>query len=66
MTEHRLRDAYYHRWGAGYFYEQQDAFNAYDARLSYILNYQGAYSGRVWKAWPEAIASFNLQVSIYY
>lgn len=53
---------YYARWGAGYFYEQQDAFTAYDNRLTYILNYKGKYSGKVWKSWPQAIVSFNLQV----
>ncbi|KAF4439036.1 glycoside hydrolase family 5 [Fusarium acutatum] len=55
------KDAYWARWGSGYFYEKQDAFDAYDARLSYILNYKGAYSGEVWKNWPHAIFSFNLQ-----
>lgn len=58
-----VRDCYWQKWGAGYFYEQDDAFKAYDARLSYILNYKGATSGKVWKNWPEAIFSFNLQVS---
>ncbi|KAG7409852.1 hypothetical protein Forpe1208_v011078 [Fusarium oxysporum f. sp. rapae] len=55
------KDAYWARWGSGYFYEKQDAFDAYDARLSYILNYKGTYSGKVWKNWPHAIFSFNLQ-----
>ncbi|KAM0080939.1 hypothetical protein ACKRZS_006901 [Fusarium odoratissimum] len=55
------KDAYWARWGSGYFYEKQDAFDAYDARLSYILNYKGTYSGKVWKNWPTAIFSFNLQ-----
>ncbi|EXA35019.1 hypothetical protein FOQG_08867 [Fusarium oxysporum f. sp. raphani 54005] len=55
------KDAYWARWGSGYFYEKQDAFDAYDARLSYILNYKGTYSGKVWKNWPKAIFSFNLQ-----
>ncbi|KAJ0153432.1 Uncharacterized protein HZ326_4155 [Fusarium oxysporum f. sp. albedinis] len=55
------KDAYWARWGSGYFYEKQDAFDAYDARLSYILNYKGTYSGKVWKNWPNAIFSFNLQ-----
>ncbi|KXJ97262.1 glycoside hydrolase superfamily [Microdochium bolleyi] len=59
-TDYR-KDAYSARWGTGSFYEQQDAFNAYDARLTYILNYKGAYSGKVWKSWPQAIFSFNLQ-----
>lgn len=58
------RDVYYDRWGAGYFYQQQDAFTAYDNRLSYILNYKGKYSGKVWKSWPQAIVMFNLQVKI--
>ncbi|EWZ30500.1 hypothetical protein FOXYS1_5784 [Fusarium oxysporum] len=55
------KDAYWARWGSGYFYGKQDAFDAYDARLSYILNYKGTYSGKVWKNWPNAIFSFNLQ-----
>lgn len=62
MLDFLLRDAYYDRWGPGSFYTQQEAFNAYDARLSYILNYKGKYSGMVWKNWPQAIFSFNLQV----
>lgn len=62
MLDFLLRDAYYDRWGPGSFYTQQEAFKAYDARLSYILNYKGKYSGQVWKNWPQAIFSFNLQV----
>ena len=58
----KSRDCYYDKWGPGYFYEQQDAFDAYDARLSAILNHKGATSGKVWKEWDEAILSFNLQV----
>lgn len=57
------RDAYWARWGAGYFYQKQEAFDAYDARLSYILDYKGVYSGKVWKNWPQAIFSFNIQVN---
>lgn len=56
------RDAYYNKWGPGYFYELQEAFDAYDARLSHILNHKGVTSGRVWKEWTEAIMGFNLQV----
>lgn len=56
-------DIYYETFGLSAFYVDQAAFDAYDARLSHILNYQGAYSGKVWKEWPEAIASFNLQVT---
>ncbi|KAJ6195927.1 glycoside hydrolase superfamily [Bipolaris maydis] len=55
------KDAYWARWGAGYFYQKQEAFDAYDARLSYILDYKGVYSGKVWKNWPQAIFSFNIQ-----
>ncbi|KAF4342794.1 glycoside hydrolase family 5 [Fusarium beomiforme] len=55
------KDAYWARWGSEYFYQKQDAFDAYDARLSYILNYKGKYSGKVWKNWPQAIFSFNIQ-----
>lgn len=54
-------DVYYDTFGKDAFYVEQSAFDAYDARLSYILNYQGTHSGRVWKKWPEAIMSFNLQ-----
>lgn len=55
------KDAYYNKYGGGYFYEQQAAFDDYDARLSAILNYKGKYSGQVWKNWNSAILSFNLQ-----
>lgn len=65
MTQPELsRDIYYDTWGAGYFYESPDAFEAYDARLTHILNYKGATSGRVWKEWSDAIMSFNLQARI--
>ncbi|KAI6781132.1 uncharacterized protein J7T54_002488 [Emericellopsis cladophorae] len=40
-----------------------DAFDAYDNRLTHTLNYKGGHSGKVWKEWPEAIVSFNLQWS---
>lgn len=66
LSDQTYRDVYYARWGAGYFYEQQDAFDAYDKRLNYILNYKGLYSGQVWKNWPHAIVSFNLQVSLVF
>ena len=56
------RDVYSDKWGSGNFYEQQDAFDAYDARLSAILNYKGTTSGKVWKNWGDAILSFNIQV----
>lgn len=58
------RDVYYDAYGYGFFYEKQEAFDAYDARLSAILNYKGATSGKVWKEWSDAILSFNLQVCI--
>ncbi|GKT42263.1 uncharacterized protein ColSpa_02444 [Colletotrichum spaethianum] len=54
-------DIYHDTFGRDAFYVDQTAFDAYDARLSHILNYQGAHSGQVWKDWPEAIMSFNLQ-----
>lgn len=58
------RDVYYDAYGYGFFYEKQEAFDAYDSRLSAILNYKGATSGKVWKEWSDAILSFNLQVCI--
>lgn len=54
-------DPYCTTWGPGYFYEEQDAFNAYDNRLSFILNYPRKYSGKVWKSWHAAIMAFDLQ-----
>ena len=54
-------DAYNARWGSGFFYEKQDAFDMYDARLSHILNYKGKYSGKVWKNWHDGIMGFDLQ-----
>ncbi|KAL1872685.1 hypothetical protein Daus18300_004231 [Diaporthe australafricana] len=59
------KDIYYDTWGAQSFYESQEAFEAYDARLTHILNYKGATSGRVWKDWREAIMGFNLQARIF-
>ncbi|KAH8704632.1 hypothetical protein GQ44DRAFT_777910 [Phaeosphaeriaceae sp. PMI808] len=56
------KDVYWATYGGGYFYEKQEAFNAYDARLSAILNYKGATSGQVWKNSSSAILSINLQV----
>ncbi|KAK8092466.1 beta-1-3-mannanase [Apiospora kogelbergensis] len=54
-------DVYFDKWGSAGFYQEKAAFDAYDARLSYILNYKGATSGKVWKAWSEAIMGFDLQ-----
>lgn len=56
------RDIYYDQFGVSGFYEDEEAFAAYDARLSYILNYRGASSGKTWKEWSEAIMGFDLQV----
>ncbi|TGJ79056.1 hypothetical protein E0Z10_g9702 [Xylaria hypoxylon] len=54
-------DPYWNQYGSGYFYEQQAAFDDYDARLSHVLNYEGKTSGKVWKNWSEAIMAFDLQ-----
>ncbi|GAP88806.1 putative glycoside hydrolase family 5 protein [Rosellinia necatrix] len=54
-------DPYWNRYGSGYFYEQQAAFNEYDARLTHVLNYKGKSSGRIWKDWSQAIMAFDLQ-----
>ncbi|KAI1424971.1 glycoside hydrolase [Xylaria sp. FL1777] len=54
-------DPYWNRYGSGYFYEQQAAFDDYDARLSHVLNYRGKTSGKLWKDWSEAIMAFDLQ-----
>lgn len=54
-------DPYWNQFGSGYFYEQQAAFDAYDARLSHVLNYKGKSSGQVWKDWNQAIMAFDLQ-----
>lgn len=54
-------DPYWKIYGSGYFYEQQAAFDDYDARLTHVLNYQGKSSGKVWKHWSEAIMAFDLQ-----
>ncbi|KAK8091849.1 hypothetical protein PG997_002210 [Apiospora hydei] len=55
------KDVYFDKWGSAGFYQDQAAFEAYDARLSYILNYKGASSGKVWKEWSDAIMGFDLQ-----
>lgn len=49
------------KYGAGLFYESQEAKDIYDARLAHILNYQGAHSGQVWKNWSDVIMAFDLQ-----
>ncbi|KAH8165082.1 hypothetical protein CIB48_g3159 [Xylaria polymorpha] len=54
-------DPYWNRYGSGYFYEQQAAFDDYDARLSHVLNYKGKTSGQMWKNWSKAIMAFDLQ-----
>ncbi len=46
---------------AWYFYEQQAAFDAYDNRLTHILNYKGKYSGSGVKDYSKAIMAFELQ-----
>jgi mannan endo-1,4-beta-mannosidase len=42
-------------------YTSPDAAKAYDSRLSAILNYQGKYSGQVWKNWNDAIMGFDIE-----
>ncbi|KAK7937647.1 uncharacterized protein PG986_014515 [Apiospora aurea] len=59
------RDVYFDKFGPAGFYQDQAAFDAYDARLSYILNYKGASSGNVWKEWSDAIMGFDLQVETF-
>lgn len=54
-------DPYWNAYGSGNFYEDQAAFDAYDNRLSHVLNYQGKSSGKVWKNWNDAIMAFDLQ-----
>lgn len=60
-TPYLRNDIYGQTWGPGYFYEKQEAYNAFDARLRFILNYKGKYSGKVWKSWNAAIMAFDLQ-----
>ncbi|KAI0165347.1 glycoside hydrolase [Hypoxylon sp. FL1284] len=54
-------DPYWNAYGSGYFYEKQEAFDDYDARISHVLNYKGKSSGQVWKSWSSAIMAFDLQ-----
>ncbi|KAK5989661.1 hypothetical protein PT974_07916 [Cladobotryum mycophilum] len=54
-------DIYGQTYGAGYFYEQQGAYEVFDNRLKAILNYKGAHSGKVWKDWNEVILAFDIQ-----
>ncbi|KAK8121661.1 hypothetical protein PG984_010331 [Apiospora sp. TS-2023a] len=58
-------DVYFDKWGSAGFYQDQSAFDTYDARLSYILNYKGTSSGKVWKEWSEAIMGFDLQRLVF-
>lgn len=57
----KSNDIYGTKFGSGYFYERQDAFDAYDNRLRAIVNYKGKYSGKVWKDWSDVIMAFDLQ-----
>lgn len=54
-------DIYGKTYDPGYFYEQEKAATAFDRRISAILNYRGAHSGRVWKDWTDVIMAFDLQ-----
>lgn len=54
-------DIYGQTFGSGFFYESQEAYDAFDARLTHILNYQGAHSGQVWKNWSDVIMAFDIQ-----
>lgn len=63
--KHARNDIYGTTYGAGYFYEKQEAYDAYDNRLRAILNYKGKYSGKVWKDWSSAIMAFDLQNEPY-
>lgn len=54
-------DIYGQTWGAGYFYEKQDAIAAFEARLKAIITYKGKYSGKVWRDWSSTIMAFDIE-----
>ncbi|KAJ6444550.1 LOW QUALITY PROTEIN: beta- -mannanase protein [Purpureocillium lavendulum] len=54
-------DIYGQTYGPGSFYEEQAAYDAYDARLRYVVSYTGKHSGKAWRDWSDVIMAFDLQ-----
>uniref|UniRef100_A0A6B2L8V3 mannan endo-1,4-beta-mannosidase n=1 Tax=Arcella intermedia TaxID=1963864 RepID=A0A6B2L8V3_9EUKA len=54
-------DVYGQRWGTGYFYEQQDAMDAFDNRLRHVLNHVHTSLGKPWKELKDYIFAFEAQ-----
>ncbi len=57
----RRNDIYGQTYGSGSFYEEQAAYDAYDARLRFITSYTGKHSGKTWRDWHDVIMAFDLQ-----
>ena len=45
----------------GYFYEQQDAMDAFDARIAHVMNHKHKTLGKAWKELPEYIFAFEVR-----
>eukprot|EP01121_Diplochlamys_sp_Union-15-3_P018219 TRINITY_DN65_c0_g1_i1.p1 TRINITY_DN65_c0_g1~~TRINITY_DN65_c0_g1_i1.p1 ORF type:complete len:363 (-),score=44.05 TRINITY_DN65_c0_g1_i1:119-1207(-) len=54
-------DVYGKRWGTGYFYEQQDAIDAFDNRLRHILTHTHKTLNKQWKDLSEYIFAFEAE-----
>lgn len=61
LTVEISNDIYGQTWGPGYFYEKQEAIDAFEARLRAIFTYKGKYSGKVWKDWTSTIMAFDIE-----
>jgi len=54
-------DVYGRKWGTGFFYEQQDAISAFDARLKHVLTHTHKTLGKQWKDLSEYIFAFEAE-----
>jgi len=54
-------DTYGQEWGTGYFYEQQDAIDAFDNRLRHVLTHTHSTLGQPWSELSDYIFAFEAQ-----
>jgi mannan endo-1,4-beta-mannosidase len=54
-------DVYDQWWGTGYFYEQQDAQDAFDNRLRHVLTHTHKTLGKQWKDLSQYIFAFEAE-----
>jgi len=57
----QANDVYGQRWGTGYFYENQSAFDAFDNRLRHVITHTHKTLGKQWKDLSKYIFAFEAE-----